>query len=456
MGSGTSIGIKRAASAKPGDAERAGWHRRASRLYEELRRPATALIHRAYGSAFGDAEIDDIYSSAWLGTLRALERRHAKLSDDEVRSYLLTAVANHASKELRRRKRKPVSPIESAGAVASAAPTPEDSATQREAAEVTRDVLASLPPRRRAVMLLRYGWGLDPGEVCGMVKGLTPRAYRKEITRGVDEVTAKIRLVEEGRWCAEREPLLKTYAAGLANDEQVLQAEHHLAHCRHCHEFVAKLTGHLHDLGSAVLVPGALEAVDPNAGLLDRLSGAAERVREAAAGTISRSDPAEAVTTATSARGAGAAGAGLAAKFAGLGAAGKAAVACLGGGVAATACVVAGVGPVAIGEADNGTELKDPPGQHVEAPVEPPRDPPVPEVPSPPNDPGGGSGEPPADSGEDPAPQPESPVAPEAPPVQQEFGVEAVAAPAASAPAPTGDSDGGGGGGSAVQQEFGP
>ena len=202
--------------------------------------------------------------------------------------------------------------------------------------------------------------------------------------------TAKIRLVEEGRWCAEREPLLKTYAAGLADEDQVLQAEHHLAHCRHCHEFVGKLTGHLHDLGSAVLVPGALEAVDPQVGLLERMTGAAERAREAAAGIFSRSDPAEAVSAASAARGAGAAGAGVAAKLAGLGVAGKAAIACLGGGVAATACVVAGVGPISIGDAGGKavTAIESPdrsPGS-----IEPPRDPAIPDVPSP--QPGAGEG----------------------------------------------------------------
>ena len=93
MGTGSSIGIRRVAKAPPSAAERADWHRRASGLYEELRRPATGLIRRAYGAAFAEDVIDDLYSSAWLGTLRALERRHAELDDDEIRSYLLTAVA---------------------------------------------------------------------------------------------------------------------------------------------------------------------------------------------------------------------------------------------------------------------------------------------------------------------------------------------------------------------------
>jgi RNA polymerase sigma factor (sigma-70 family) len=457
MGSGISIRIKRTGANGPFDSDRAEWHRRASELYEDLRRPATGLIRRAYGSAFGDAEIEDVYSSAWLGTLRALERRHAELSDTEIRSYVLTAVANHASKELRRRKRKPIAPIESAGAVADLSATPEDSAAAHETSQVTRDLLASLPPRRRAVMLLRYGWGLDPSEVCGMVEGLSPRAYRKEITRGVDELTAKLKLVEEGRWCEEREELLKAYAAGLATDDQALQAEHHLAHCRPCHEFVAKLGGHLHDMGTAVLAPGALEAVDPQVSVFERVGGLADRVRETVSGAASRSDPSDALATASAARGAGAAGAGIAAKLAGLGSAGKVALACLGGGAAATACVAAGIGPVAVVGSDAGRDAaaieqaaNDP------RPIDPPRDPTVAEPPAttPVGQPPIGGGGEPRSTDDDTAAPAQSPVEPEAPPLPQEFGVESAAAPAPSAPA----SAGGGGSSteSAVQQEFGP
>ncbi len=159
MGSGTSTTFRRASITALSETDRVRWHRRASALYEDLRGPATGLVRRAYGSTFGPDEIDDIYSSAWLGTLKALERRQGELSDDEVRSYVLTAVANHASKEIRRRRRKPIAPLEAAGSVVDAGETPEDAAATRETGEVTRDLLSNLPPRRRAVMLLRYGWG---------------------------------------------------------------------------------------------------------------------------------------------------------------------------------------------------------------------------------------------------------------------------------------------------------
>jgi hypothetical protein len=64
---------------------RADWAERSGRLYEELRSPSTRMIRRAFGRAFGDDEIEDIYGNAWLGTLRTLERRHAELSDEEIR-----------------------------------------------------------------------------------------------------------------------------------------------------------------------------------------------------------------------------------------------------------------------------------------------------------------------------------------------------------------------------------
>jgi len=102
------------------------------------------MLRRAFRSAFDDDEIEDIYSNAWLGTLRALERRHQGLSDEEIRKYVLAAVANHASKELRRRKRRPTTPLDALHAVADDGVPPDERATKLESSRVTRDLLASL------------------------------------------------------------------------------------------------------------------------------------------------------------------------------------------------------------------------------------------------------------------------------------------------------------------------
>ena len=153
----TTVTTARPLAARP--PEPTAWRDRSARLYEELKRPSRALVRRAFRGAFTEDEVEDIYANAWVGTLRVLARRHQELDDEEVRKYVLTAVAHHASKEIRRRRRRPVSPLDGDHAVADDGLLPEETAAKREQSRVARDVLSSLPPRRRAVMLLRYGWG---------------------------------------------------------------------------------------------------------------------------------------------------------------------------------------------------------------------------------------------------------------------------------------------------------
>jgi RNA polymerase sigma factor (sigma-70 family) len=460
-------------SAAPDSAS--AWRERSGRLYEELRRPARALVHRAFRGAFGDEEIEDIYSSAWLGTLRALERRHDQLTDEEIRKYLLTAVAHHASKELRRRRRKPTAPLDGVHTLADDGAPPDERAAKLEESRITRDLLTTLPPRRRAVMLLRYGWGLEPMQVCGLVKGLSARAYRKEITRGVDELTEKLRLVERGEWCSDREPVLKAYASGLANAEQERQAQQHLSHCRHCSDFVGRLSGHLHDVGSSLAVPSAVDALhDGHLSLPGQIGEAVRRIRESTsnalgdrlAGNNGSEGVVQTASISGSARGAGAAGSGALAKLAGLGTAGKLAAVCLGGSAAATACLAAGIVPTRLPGAESGQT--GPVVAHTGERALPPLDPgaPVvdlaPEVPQDASSSDSPVGEQPAS---DPAPTTTTttptqtvettPIAPTAPAPQQEFGV-ASAAPTTSSPSGSSTSTAGGGGGSAVTQEFGP
>lgn len=452
MGYGSTISAGRSLAVGLTERDRAAWHERASGLYEELRRPATGLIRRAYGSTFGEPEIEDIYSNAWLGTLRALERKAADLTDDEVRSYLLTAVANHASKEIRRRKRKPVAPLEAAGAIAEAGDSLHERAEATEASRLTRDLLSSLPPRRRAVMLLRYGWELDPGEICGMVKGLSPRAYRKEITKGVDDLADRIKLVEEGRWCEDREPVLKAFAAGIATDDQALQAERHISHCRSCNEFVGKLSGHLHDVGSSILLPGALDAVDGHSTVFEKARDVFDGLRDSATGALSRSESSEGITVVAGTRGAGATGAGVLAKLSGIGTGAKAAVACAGGVVAVSSCVVAGLGPISLsGSADeplrkNGRNA--PPFAKVASDVRP-SSPPQEAGPAPH---GAASARQESDGGGATKASPETVLAPDTPPATEELGVESGAQPVGT---PAAQTDAGSGAG-AIGEEFGP
>jgi hypothetical protein len=324
-------------------------------------------------------------------------------------------------------------------------------------------------------MLLRYGWGLDPKQVCDLVANLSPRAYRKEISRGVDELTEKMRAVERGEWCEDREPILKAYVAGLASADEERQAKAHLAHCHACTGFVARLSGHLHDLATPLAATATLEGLHAHTGLGERAIAAVDRARETVVGLIGRRDPAElgdvasGVATSGAARGGGAAGAGLLAQLAGAGAAGKAALVCLGGGLAATACVAAGVTPFGVDRLltsrpkaevseDRPHEPKPKAGSITVETLPSQVGSEVPPSPSPtpdqqPEVEASAAAEPDEPATQD-AP---SPVAESAPPVEQEFGVAAAAAPVQSTSSSSGASGGGSGGGdSTVQQEFGP
>ena len=458
------------------------WRARSGRLFEEFEGQAKAMVRRAFRGAFSPDELDDIYAGAWVGTLRALASRHTGLADDEIRSYVLTAVANQAGKEIRRRKRKPTAPLELVGSVPDQGGSPEELATSAEQSRVARDVLSSLPPRRRAVMLLRYGWGLEPSQVCGLVKGLSPRAYRKEITRGVDEVTERMRAVERGSWCTDREPVLKVYAAGLADAEQERQARAHLAHCRHCSDFVGRLSGHLHDVGGAVAAVGSLDAIDGHLGVGDRLADLGDRV----GGLVARggSGTGEGIATAGSARGAGAAGAGVLSKLAGLGTAGKILIACAGGGMAATACVAAGVAPFGFGGDPDGGPAGHPKHERTVAHHPAPKPPsslhvqtlpsqvgndsiPTPQPPSTPSNPDAdGAAQTEAAPAPEPAPEETVPaeptVATTASPTEQELSVSAAAVAPPSSQASSSSSSSGSSSvdnpasASNVRQEFGP
>jgi RNA polymerase sigma factor (sigma-70 family) len=307
------------------------------------------MVARAYGRALGDHEIEDIYSAAWTATLSALRQRGPAMADSELRAYLLTAVASHASKEMRRRSRKPAGPFETEKEHVVSdrhQPSPEEIVIGSEARGVARDLLTNLPPRRRAVMLLRYGWGLSPNEVCALVSGLSPRAYRKEVTRGVEQLIESLRSVESGEWCESREPLIRDLVAGTADESARRQARQHLDHCRACSDLAARLSGHLHEMGGMVGVASVAGLIGGKLTLIDRLGDLLHSGRDAAAGIVDKSGSGIGTVAASEgARGTGAVGAGVAAKVAGAGGMSKIVLACLGTGVAATACVAVGVVP---------------------------------------------------------------------------------------------------------------
>jgi len=454
----------------PGSVGEESWSGRCARLFEELRRPARAMVTRAYGRSLGDEEIEDVYSAAWAATLAALRDRGARMEESELRAYVLTSVASHASKEMRRRSRKPAQPLDVAperSTIDGNAALPDELAIGSETRGVARDLLTSLPVRRRAVMLLRYGWGLSPKEVCALVPGLSPRAYRKEITRGVEDLIEALGKVESGEWCEDRERLIRDLVAGTADESSRRQAIEHLNHCRACSELARRLSRQLHEIGSLIALASVAGCIGGGLPLLQRLGEAIGGIKAAAVNAAEKAESTATTLLASGgAKGSGAAGAGAVAKLAGAGTATKAVAACVGAGAAATACVAAGVVPgFALPDLDPKLERRPlaaiarPSSREVRKPrvaiasvvrvsravdaegtSSHPQGPPDPPPAAPP-----------------PTPAPEAPPVeePASPPPVQEFDPIAASAPAPSpAPEPSGSS--GGSNASIAESEFGP
>lgn len=331
------------------------WRERAGRLYSALRSPAAAMIHQAYPGLVHDDDFDDIYDSAWVRTLRSLEDRHAEFNDHDVRNYIFTAMANAASNEYRRRKRKPVESLDVGTSEVIAdwhGSVPEDRVWVAEEMAIARDVVSSLPPRRRSVMLLRYGWGLKPEQVCERISGLSPRAYRHEISRGVEQLAKCMKSFENGELCAERAAALRDFASGLASKDQKIQVKNHLGHCRKCAAHVAELKRSLKGLKAVMPAPLGLDLFfGGSRNDSSILSSTVERLRDGVAhlsdslgGIASRLRGGESLVPGN---------AEATAQAAGIGAVSTGALATLGAGKIAVGCIASIGACAAIGLAGN-------------------------------------------------------------------------------------------------------
>ncbi|CAI7979882.1 RNA polymerase sigma-70 factor, ECF subfamily [Frankia sp. Hr75.2] len=151
--------------------------------------PGVAAVFAAHGAGLfrlavllvGDrATAEDIVQDAFVG----LQRRWPDLRDPgRAPAYVRTAVVNGANSALRRRaltRRLHAShppPIWSAESAEYAAIVGEDRL------EVMR-ALARLPPRRRAVLVLRYYLDLTDDEIADVL-GISPSSVRSTASRGL-------------------------------------------------------------------------------------------------------------------------------------------------------------------------------------------------------------------------------------------------------------------------------
>jgi RNA polymerase sigma factor (sigma-70 family) len=320
-----------------------------------------------------------------------------------------------------------------------------------------RGVLEKLSAEEQAVVKLGIVWGWSRGDVQGQLR-ITRRRYERLRGRALRKVAEALQRSSSVAWAEARGRLISRIVAGSATAAQLIEARKLAARDPGLRSVLASYEQTVHSLGLAIPAEVALRT--RGGSLLHQGAYLAERARDATLAAVGRgggSEPVEATvaqaTQGGSARGAGAAGAGVLAKIAGAGAVPKVVATCLAGGATTAACVAAGVVP----------EVRLPGTGGGEKPaVEKEADQPNDIGPSQPADilpPQVGNEGPPPDSGESvpppPPPEPE-PAPPPAPPVEQEFGVAPTPSSGTSTTRDGSSGGGSSGGDSAAAEEFAP
>ena len=155
---------------------------------QELRRRVERWARRFFG--LSERDVEDCYQAAWL---RVVQHVHSGSEVRNLEHFLRWEVGNSWKMELRRRQRRLTTGLEaySEGALGDAlAAAAADEVERLEDARLLLELVASMTPRRRRVVLLRDAWGLEPAEVCRLV-GISRRTYREEHAQALKEIHAK-------------------------------------------------------------------------------------------------------------------------------------------------------------------------------------------------------------------------------------------------------------------------
>jgi RNA polymerase sigma factor (sigma-70 family) len=118
----------------------------------------------------GSAAADDCFQETFLAALRAYPRLQR---ESNLRAWLLTIAHRKAIDHLRRRRREALEPL---GEQIEAEPQPDGAAVW--------SAVATLPPRQRAAVLLRYGGDLRHREIAAAI-GCSEEAARRSLHEGL-------------------------------------------------------------------------------------------------------------------------------------------------------------------------------------------------------------------------------------------------------------------------------
>jgi RNA polymerase sigma-70 factor (ECF subfamily) len=157
--------------------------------FAEIYRAHAGAVFRRLTRILGPVpEREDLTQDVFLALHRALPR----FRGDAALGTLIQRIAiNTAYEQLRRRSRRPVSPVDAAFFDEIVAPiaSPESRAATREELARVFECLARIKPKKRIALLLRVVDGLDFDEI-GRLVDASPETVAKRVQHGQRELDA--------------------------------------------------------------------------------------------------------------------------------------------------------------------------------------------------------------------------------------------------------------------------
>ncbi len=129
-------------------------------------------------------EAEDLVQETYLRLLRAHQGQGERIANPE--AYLFTVALNLAREQAARRQRTPVpvEDVEQLAALVTHADGVEDATERAQRRQHMQALLASLPARTRAVLVMQYRDGLSYRQI-GERLGVSPHMVKKHVVRGL-------------------------------------------------------------------------------------------------------------------------------------------------------------------------------------------------------------------------------------------------------------------------------
>ncbi|WP_430335762.1 RNA polymerase sigma factor ShbA [Rhodococcus sp. ACT016] len=154
-------------------------------LYPLVRRYCFARLGRCALQSVAE----DVAHEVCVALMTALPR-----FSDHGSSFLtyVYAIAAHKVADARRAAARTCAPLEDAGELACPDAGPEERAIEVESEELAKELVATLPPRYREIVVMRLVWGMSAAETAQAL-GTTPGAIRIAQHRALGRLRTRLR-----------------------------------------------------------------------------------------------------------------------------------------------------------------------------------------------------------------------------------------------------------------------